>query len=346
MKEKVAFQNVLVGAPQISKEEFLEIIANDLSDYQWPNGAIECMNPDNVKLVYILGNLFVGTAEGSWSAKVQGNHTITVNNKKTVIKDGTVYSGLIPKSEFRLSVINDNQATPEWARFFCKFGFKGDKFMPSSFMVSSGGSVEGEDSENSFAVWMKNGNKIVDDCFLPMAEKLSKHIGIAYASLKIISPEDLNKTNIFNDFSFSSRDVTVSTRNSITEDPKPIYIPFYYLAFQFEGKSCYIAMMAEHNPAMRAQIPPKDNAMSPMQLLDVEIPEMKKKAGMLKWGWALAILLLLIFNFKIAFVFFIIWAIGHWYYNHSIDVRIEEFKGMEDERIRNNQAKIKKQLLR
>lgn len=345
MEEKVTAQNVLVGAPQISKEEFIEIIVNDLSDYQWPNGAIECMNPVNVKLVYILGNLFVGTAEGSWSAKVQGNNTITINNKKSVIKDGTPYSGLIPKSEFSLSVINDNQATPEWARFFCKFGFKGDKFMPSSFMASSGGLVEGENSENSFAAWMKNGNKIVDDCFLPMAEKLSKHLGIAYASLNIISPDDLNKTSIFNDFTFSSRDVTVSTRNSITEDPKPIYIPFYYLDFQFEGKSYYIATMAEPNPVMRAQIPPMDNTKTPMQLHDEVIPGMKKKAGMLKWGWALAALLLLIFNFKIALVVFVIWVIGYWYYNHSIDVRTKEFKGMEDERIRKNKAKIKKQLL-
>ncbi len=345
MEEKVTAQNVLVGAPQISKKEFLQIIANDLSDYQWPNGAIECMNPDNVKLVFIRGNLFVGSAEGSWNAKVQGNHTITVNNQKTVIKDGTHYEGLIPKSEFRLSVINDNQATPEWAKFFCQYGFKSDKFMPSSFLASSGGLVEGEDSANSFAVWMKNGNKIVDECFLPMAEKISKHLGIAYASLNIISPEDLNKTSIFNDYTFSSRDVTVSTRNSIAEDPKPVYIPFYYLDFQFEGKPYYIAMMAESNSVVKAQVPPKDNAPTPMEILEEEIPEMRKKAGMLKWGWALAILLLLIFNFKIAFVFLIIWAIGYWYYKHTIKVRIEEFKGMEDERIRKNIAKIKKQLL-
>ncbi len=348
MDEIKTTQQMLVAVPQITKKDFIEEIANALDQYKWSKRIVECMNPDDIRLVYVKGYHFKGTAEGSWTAKVDGSKDITVNKKKVPIADGTPYAGPIPEIDFSISIINDNQATPYWAKQFNKTAFSNDKFMPISYISSSGGIIVGEDSDNPFSAWMKYGNEIIDNYLKPIAVDMSMNGAVAYLALNILPADVVSQMkDMLSKMKFNSRDVVVSTRNSVTEDPNPVLIPFFVFEFQYEGKTYHITKMAEPNGGFRAQMPPvNDGIMTPLEILDVELPEKKKKAKLIKWGWLLALLALIVTNFKIAFICLIAWVIGYLYIKHSINSTVRQLNSLEDERRRNNQAKIKKQLLR
>lgn len=338
--------NIQVAVPQITKEDFLRRVANTLGTYKWPKGSIECIDPDKTKLVYLWGNRYKGHAEGAWSAKVNGNHKINVNNKDVELADGTPYSGPIPSVNFDLLVINDNQATPYWAKEFSKVGFKSENFQPYSSVDACGGCVEGEDTANSSSIWMKNGNEIVDGYLYPLAVSFSQDTALAYIALNVLPAQVVQQSaSMFSNMKFDSRDVTASSRNSITEDPTPVLIPFYLLEFQFEGKPYYVAMMANDSYAMKGQIPPvNEDSKTPQQIVEEEMPAKVKQAKILKWGWTLAIILFIIFNIPTAIVYLIAWFIGQWILTKPIKDRIKELQQQDADNSQKTAALLTKQL--
>lgn len=348
MERKESDQQVPVAVPQITRQEFLQSVSDTLGTYKWPKGSIESIDPDKTRLVYLLGNRFRGKAEGTWSAKVCGTHKITVNNKEVNIADGTPYSGSTPQIGFDLLVIDDNEHTPYWAKKFTKNGFASENFQSYSSVEASGGVIEGKSSENSYSAWAKNSNEIVDRFMHPIATTLSENTAIAYLSLNVLPPEVIQQSaEMFQNMKFSSRDVSVSSRNSVDEDPTPVLIPFYVLEFQFEGKEYYIAMMADKNRTINGQIPPvKDTDKSPQQIVEEEMPDKIKQQKLLKWGWVLAIVLLIITNFSIAACYLILWGIGYWFIKKTINDRIKELEQEEADNTQKTAELLRKQLIR
>lgn len=347
MEENNALQQVQVALPQVTKQDFFKTISEVCTTYKWPKGAIECINPDKTKLVYLWGNRFVGNAEGSWTAKADGTSTIKVNKNEVKIEDGTPYSGPVPQIDFDLLVINDNQATPYWAKDFCKVGFQSDNFQPYSSVAATDGVVEGDDSSNPHAAWMKNGNDIVDNYMLPIAKDISENGAMAYAALNIFPPEIIEQSmQLFSGMKFGSRDVKVSSRNSVLKDPTPVLIPFYLLEFEFEGKTYYLAMMANSNYSLKGQLPPVKDAKTPEQIVEEEMADKVKQAKIVKWGWVLSILLLFVASFKVAVIYLIIWAITNWFVKRSIKSRIKELKNLSAEEDRRTGELLRKQLMK
>lgn len=348
MDENKPIKQVQVAVPQMSKQDFLRCIADTLGTYQWPNGAIESINPDNTKLVYLWGNRIKGTAEGTWGAKVNGDHKITVNNKEVSIQDGTPYAGVVPQIQFDLLVINENQSTPIWAKEFCKVGFVGENYQPYSSVNTSGGQIEGGNSGNPLSAWMKHGNEITDNFLLPLATDLSENTAMAYLALNIIPAEVIQQTmNMFSGMKFSSRDVTVSSRNSVVDEPSAVLIPFYVLEFNFEGKSYHIAMMADNRCIIKGQIPPvKKINKTPQQIVEEEMPDKVKQAKFAKWGWVLAILLLLVVNLTVAVIYLIAWVVGLWILKKPVNDRIKELEQQEVDNSQKTADLLRKQLTR
>lgn len=342
-------QQVLVAVPQTTREDFLNWIVTNCASYKWPKGAIECIDPDKTRLVFLWGNRFKGYAEGGWTAKVNGTHKVTVNKNEVQIKDGTPYSGSLPQVEFDLLVINDNQATPYWAKDFTKVGFNGANFQPEAYVSAAGGTIEGDNLGNSLTSWMKYGNEITDDFLIPIATDLSTNTAMAYLALNVLPAEVIQKSmDMFSSMKFDSRDVGVTSRNSVTEDPTPVLVPFYLLEFQFEGKSWRLAMMADKRGNVRGQVPPVKNAdkITPEEIVEEEMPGKIKQAKMIKWGWILAILLLFVVNFTVAVVYLIAWFIGYWFFKKPIKDRIKELRNQEADDSRRTAELLRKQLLK
>jgi len=348
MEENKNNQQVLVAVPQITKHDFFKCVSDTLGTYKWPKGSIESIDPDKTKLVYLWGNRFKGKAEGTWSAKVCGTRNITVNKKEVSIQDGTPYSGPIPQVGFDLLVINDNDDTPYWAKKFSKIGFVSDNFQSYSSIEAAGGIIEGKTSDNSYSVWAKNSNEIVDRFMLPMATSLSENTALAYVALNIVPPEVIQQSmGVFNGLKFSSRDVSVSSRNSVEEDPTPVLIPFYVLEFRFEGKEYYIATMANKNYCIKGQVPPvKDTDKTPQQIVEEEMPDKVKQVKLLKWGWGLAIVLLFMSNLTIAVGYLILWGIGYWFFKKTINDRIKELDQQKADNTQKTAELLRKQLTR
>lgn len=346
MEEILNKQNVLAAVPQITQQDFLSHIAEALGTYKWPEGSIECIDATKTRLVYLWGNRFKGNAEGTWTAKVNGNHDLTVNNQKKDIPDGTPYSGPLPLTDFDILVINDNQSTPYWAKEFCKIGFVSENFQPISAATADGATVEGDSSGNPLASWMKHGNAIADNHLLPIAKQLSENTALAYAALNILPLEVIQQSaSLFNQMGFNSRDVNVQTRNSVTEDPTPVLIPFFVLEFQFEGKSYHIAMMADKVGTLKGQLPPvRDIVKTPEQVVNEEMPDKIKLVKLMKWGWILAIVLFALTNFSVALVALLAWAVGYWLIKKPIKDRIEELSQQAVADTQRNAALLKKQL--
>lgn len=339
-------EQVSVAVPQFSKDEFLKDIAATLGTYQWPEGSIECIDPNKTKLVYLWGNRIKGEAEGSWTAKVNGSHKITVNNKEIELKDGTPYSGPIPSLEFDLVAINDNQDTPLWAKGFTTVSFTCENFQPYSYIDASNGIIDGNNTDNPYTSWMKNGNKIVDDYLHPIAVDLSENTALAYIALNVIPAEVVQQSaELFKDMKFNSKDVAVTSRHNVMEEPTPVLIPFYLLEFEFEGKAYYIAMMADKSRTLKGQIPPVKGAdKTPQQIAEEEMPDKVKKAKMIKWGWILAVILLIICNMTTAVICLALWFAAKWYFNKDINNRIKELEQQAEEKIKINATLLKKQL--
>ncbi len=336
MEQNESTQNLLVATPQISKQDFLKGLADTLGSYKWPSGSIESINPRETKLVYIRGYRFRGKAEATWTAKVNGNQKITVNNKEVNIADGTSYTGSIPAVDFDILVINDNSDTPYWAKNFCNIGFEDSSFQHFSSIETLGGVVEGSDAGNPHSAWMKNGNHITDTFLLPFAQDLAENAGIAYMALNIIPPEVIqHSAAMFKDMKFNSRDVTVSSRNSVAEEPVTVLIPFYLLEFHFEGKKYHMAMMADARCLIKGQIPPvKDTEKTPEEVVAEEMPDKIKQAKLIKWGWLLAVILLFVVNLTVAVIALIAWGIAYWLVQKPINDRK---KDLEQQSLSNSQ---------
>ena len=339
-------EKVLVAVPQISRDEFLKHIAETLGTYQWPKGSIECIDPNKTKLVYLWGNRVKGDAEGSWTAKVQGDHKITVNKKEIELKDGTPYSGPIPSLNFDLVAINDNQDTPAWAKGFTTVGFTSANFQPYSYIDASNGIIEGNNTDNSYAAWMKNGNEIVDSYLYPIAVDLSENTALAYIALNVMPAEVIQQSaDLFSNMKFNSKDVAVTSRHNVQEEPSPVLIPFYLLEFEFEGKAYHIAMMADNSFTLKGQVPPvKGTDKTPQQLVEEEMPDKVKKAKMIKWGWILAVILLFICNMTTAVVCLVLWFAAKWYFNKDINNRIKELEQQAAENTKKTAALLMEQL--
>lgn len=182
----------------------------------------------------------------------------------------------------------------------------------------------------------------------PIATTLSENTAIAYLSLNVLPPEVIQQSaEMFQNMKFSSRDVSVTSRNSVDEDPTPVLIPFYVLEFQFEGKEYYIAMMADKNRTINGQIPPvKDTDKSPRQIVEEEMPDKIKQQKLLKWGWVLAIVLMFITNFSFAVCYLILWGIGYWFFKKTINDRIKELEQEEADNTQKTAELLRKQLSR
>lgn len=336
-----------VALPALSKEDFLTVIVDALGTYAWPAGAIESINPSATRLVYLPGYRMRGTAEATWTAKADGTTKLTVNDHEMNIADGRQYSGTIPPVDFDLLVINDNAGTPYWAKDFCTVDFEEAQFAPYSAIAETGGQVEGDSSGNPLMGWAKNGNALVDNAMTGVAEELSENAGIAYMALGILPAEIVaHSMEMFADQKFNSRDVKVQSRNSITEDPTPVFIPFYVLEFQFEGKQYHLAMMADAGGMFKGKVPPAaDKGKTPEQIVQEEMPDKVNQLKFLKWGWVLAIVLWLAINFIVALVFLVAWAIGYWFMKKPVDARLKELQSQNRAGQRRNAEMLRRQLL-
>lgn len=349
MEQNPTSKSVQVAVPQISKEDFLKSLADNLGSYKWPSGSIESINPDATKLVYLWGYRIKGKAEATWTAKTNGSKKITVNNQDVNIPDGTPYSGTIPQVDFDVLVISDNAALPYWAKNFCEIGFEGTSFQPFSSVEATGGVIEGSDAGNPHAAWMKNGNKITDNFLLPFVEDLSENAAMVYLALNIVPPEVIqNSMNLFSGMKVSSRDVAVSSRNSVSDEPIPVLIPFYVLEFKFEGKTYHMAMMADSRCVMKGQIPPvrQTSSKSPKELVEEEMPDKIKQAKLLKWGWIVAVILLFVVNLKVAVIVLIVWAVAYWFVKKPVNDRIKDLERQDSLNSQKTADLLRKKLVR
>ncbi len=340
MDENNITQQVLVAVPQVSQQDFINLNVQRLENYKWPEAAIECIDPSKLRLVYLWGYRYKGKAEGGWSAKVKGTHKLTVNNREANINDGTPYYGSFPEVDFDILVINDNPATPVWAKKFCNIGFESENFQPESYISTSGGVIEGDNSSNPHSAWMKNGNQIIDNFMIPIANDLASNTAVAYMALNILPAEVIQQSmSMFNRQDFSCKEVGVTSRNSVTEEPTPVLIPFYVLEYQYEDQDYYMAMMADSKGLVNCRIPgERASGKTPQQIVEEEMPEKVKQVKMVKWGWILAVVALFVVNFTVALICLIIWAGAYWFMKKPINDRIEELQSqgsLESQRISN-----------
>lgn len=339
--------NLETIVPQCTVQDFLSTVVNTLGSYQWPEGSIQCIDPAVTRLVYLYGNRIRGKAEGTWSAKINGTSKLTVNGKERDIVDGTPYSGSLPQLDFELAVINDNKDTPYWAKEFCKSGCNCENLQPASGIAMGNAIIEGSNTGNSLSSWLKNGNAIVDEALLPDATTLSRNAAIVYLALDLIPAEVIQQSgSMFSSMKIDSRDVTVSTRNSVEDEPVPVLIPFYVLEFKFEGKQYHIAMSADGSKILKGQIPPvKESSETPEDIINREMPEKVKQVKMMKWGWLVAVILFFIINLTVAFIVLVAWAIGLWVMKKPINDRIKGLKQQDSINSQKIAQQLKKQLL-
>ena len=74
------------------------------------------------------------------------------------------------------------------------------------------------------------------------------------------------------------------------------------------------------------------------------MPDKVKKAKMIKWGWILAVILLIICNMTTAVICLALWFAAKWYFNKDINNRIKELEQQAEEKIKRNATLLKKQL--
>ncbi len=352
MEETDKQQQMQVAVPYATKQMFLSSIVDMLSNYNWPNGAIKCINPNNTKLIFLYGNRIKVNVEGDYTAKVDGEYLIAINDQKATIPNGMMYNGTIPKTPYEFILINENNSTPEWAKKYCQLCFECKSFQPISYVEQAGGIKVGDNSDKSLQSWVKYGDLIIRDFSYQLANQLSKHSLTAYLALNVL-PKDviMNASSLLNDNNFPSRDVVAHTQYYETEAPSPVLVPFYLLEFSFEGKEYHISMAADKNYAqhIKGQIPPvkikETEIIKPLQIVEKEMPEKYKQVKMVKWCWVLAIVLFLIANFKIAFIYLIAWYICYQIIKKPINKRVNEIVQQIMDKNKEKAEMLKKQLL-
>lgn len=338
-------QQVQAAIPDVSKEDFLKRIAVGLGEVEWSDDVIQSIDPNKTQLIYLWGQRFRGTVEGKWEAKISGELKFTIDNKEIKVPDGTAYSCPFSDLNFDLLVIDDNQATPEWAKRFMNIGFLADKFQPMSTVEASGNKIEGENSGDPQSTWLKRGNAITDSFLRPIITEVATSAKAAFKLIDGLPSDFLDDWSTANSMRVSARDIDFIARNNLTEDPTPVLIPFYVIEFQYNGNTYTIVEMADAGQVVRFTMPqPVQVTETPENIYAKELAEKATMAKLVKWGWLLAIIFLFIAGFFTAIIVLIAWYIFKLIFNKSLEKRDKELQSQFMDRHKIYQEKINRQL--
>lgn len=337
-------QQELLMKPQFSEQQFFKDMVKFLKGQFFQSGAIESMNPARLKVKYVWGYQYTGTVDGTWSGQLQGDHTITFGNKKVELKAGTPVSDRFRTLTFDIVVPclpKDDEHLEVPAGLF--FPLEDINLIPYDERVNvPTENITGDLSASPAEYWQTCCNEVTDHIGLKHAKTLGSSIGYILGTLGKVTPEEAAQLIAMgNQFDTQHLcNLEVMTRSTLETYGNKVLIPYYVLDYEFKGENYFLQEFADGSGISHCRVPLR-KVQDPAEQVAAEMPDKVKQANLLKWGWALAVIVFFLFNFISALVVLALWGGVYWYISKPIRDR-----KIEIERTRNQNEEINMQKMK
>ncbi len=306
-------RNVKLHIPStLSKKEFIEIALSKMSEHNMPLDAYSAIDPTKAQQYLMPAYIYTGEMEAKWSCKYLGPYNnITINKTKIEIKPGTALSSGFTGSKFE-QVMTSAASDMKWAKNL-RLCFKtNDVVEMDSDILREEGIIVMEFPKNGEAAWTEDGNNLTDELSkFQVMDLLTNEIYICYL-LGAIDADECAK--LISSGGLLSQTPTISdwevfSRSSLTEEPKEVYIPVWYLPFEYMGEQYYLAASAANSGGYNMDCPSNNSSEYSREVNKMlsEAADVQKKIKYTKYAGCAAILVFVILSFWGAILYLGIW---------------------------------------
>lgn len=334
----------LVMNPVISKQEFLKKYIQILKNQHFQKGAIESMDPANLKLKYIWGYQYKGKVDGNWACQLIGEHTVEYGEKKSKFANGTPVISNFNDVNFNVLVPYIGQDNPYFTNEFIgvSIDLHDVNLIPYDDSKISEDDIINELKEEASNYWLKYGNIISDNVGLNYVQTLAENDAYIYSLLGAVPPTAvLASANASKKVCGFSRGLivdnwSIKTRNTLNAYGDKVLIPIYVLDYKFNNDNYFLVGFADKKGKGRATVP-LTLKKTPEDQVNEEFADKFKIIKLLKWGWILAIPVLFIVGFIGAVVYIIAWLLYSWFLKRTVNKRLEELRRSDEREAEENE---------
>lgn len=338
--------NIVIIRPIMSKEQFLPKLVEILHQNNIAPEALEVIDSSKVTLKYVTGYQFKGTGDCSYSAQTAGDLEITINDKKTTIKNGTPISGSIDNISFDIAVPIVGDTDSNWAKAMAQSlrYTTFDNTVTVNDIKEIGEDVAGNFNANALDFWVKNSNAILDNMMAEPAYALASSNALLYQQLGIIGPEMAMQMAKMGG-TIDIQNLRVKSRNNLQEYGQKVLIPCYVLEFKFQNNDFFVACcVCKEKLQYTLGIPRrKTSNLTPEEQACQEMPDKAKIMKIANWGWILAVAAIFI-KLWLAAVVLGLWFGAKWYLSKDIKARAKEIEASRAASSENLKLQIAKKL--
>lgn len=282
-----------------NEQTFENALTNALINQDYvPTNIFEAISTGDVIQAYLPMYLFEGTYNASWSCessymdqkvKVGSNSVSTKDVKKWRPQNGNAAGNFA-----FLCLANEGNEIPDELRQFTSL-FPYDVMMSKEY---TDGIIDFNDvnmmtlerNADETLVWQKHGKDMV--------EETAKN-----AALNQIGNQEI-------------RNFRASSSYNLTTKGKYVYAPFWFVYYNYAGGQYHFLMDG---------IGQRTEYSYPVNQEEVDFVNGKERIkSWVSWLWPLALLLWYVFNFKVAFIYLIIWWISKFVVNKMMEKQIQE----------------------
>lgn len=331
-KANTDFNPELIIPTTTDKKKFLSQALDYMRENNFPVEAYKNINPDRIIKYLVPAFGYAGTVDGKWQCEYDSSSEITINNSTHKIQPGTPLSGETTGNSFGVflpGALSGQEATNEWAE---KFAFPTPTNNAKKIDASSLKSDETFTflpSSDPMKVWNEKGQGF---CDFIVQENVSSSLSdpfALWAALGLINPADaaMMSNQMGQNWGGGTvpptRNWNIFSRSNLETKPVAALIPMWYLPFDFEGKTYYIAATADGNNGITCMFPTGSSTKKNITENEA-IKEAEKKAKYVKLSGLVAIPLFFIANFIVTLIFLAAWFVAFKYFDKQVNTMKKE----------------------
>lgn len=300
----------------MGKKEFMQLAFQQMRQALMPIDAYNSIDPSAIQMLLVPSYVFKGELEAQWNCRYAGSSEISINDQKARIEPGTPLRGTISSSPFECLVACPvSDATMPWTN-----EFPSAPLFPSQLGTLNPyspnalpGATPLPFPQDAMQQWNARGNKVTEAVAIGMAMQSLRNTVNFYEALGVFDPQliQLMRGSIANTVQSSQPPQVDSwnanTRSRLTDAPVQVYLPVWYLPFNYQGDTYFFFAFALNGVGHMRQLP-NPSASDLDSNTARQIAETHKIVTYIKWAALLAVVLLFVANFMTAILYLVVWG--------------------------------------
>lgn len=306
-----------------TKKEFLSMALDFMQKENVPDAVYDAIDPNRICKYLVPAYFYRGTIDAKWQCEYAGSSTITINGRKSEIKAGTPMNGEVLGYNFDAILLSPLQGSEEvWAeRFDCAIP-SSEAELNDYTIMNDAEALTLMPSTEPLKVWAEKGKDLCDYIAQSEAADSISDPFAMYAALGLMSKSDADRLSSSMGQHMggnppATRNWSIFSRSNIVEEPVDALVAVWYLPFEYNNETYYIAATADETANAICHLPSAPKSAENVKNENEEIKEAKKIANYIKLAGLLAIPLFFIANLIITLIFLVAWFVAFRYFDNQ-----------------------------